>query len=523
MQQIGKRDLALSALTGVLYPAAFMIPYAGILAWVLLIPLFLSIEKKSPWDALRLGLLAGTLSNFIGTYWLIATLSRFGGFPIIVSAVFIVILSAYSGLAVALFSYIATRFGFLTRAGILGVILSAAVWTSIEYVFPFLFPYGISNSQADYVPVMQIFDLFGIYSLSFVIVVVNLTLTRVYKKVTEQARFPVWETALSVTLVIATLLYGYYRIPQVDAEVAQAPKLKIGMVQANFDFLAKTESQEEVVTAKHKEMSRELESSDLIIWPETAIQAWFSNGSDLLIVRDEMGVPQMEGKYFLVGGMSFTVIDPNVEVITNDNVIMYNTAFLTDSNGVILGRYHKIKLLLFGEYLPFTKYIPALKYLSPASGDFTPGDELNIFEIKEKGARIAPIICYEDIIPEFSRKFAAKGANLIINITNDAWFGKTTAPYQHLNLAIPRAIETRRYLLRSTNTGISAIIDPVGRVVVETPMFVRTNVEGEVGLMNGNLTLYTRIGDLFPLACLLFWVGFIAVEKLRGKDFSNSA
>lgn len=522
MLKPSKYDLALSALTGVLYPLTFMIPYAGIISWVMLIPLFLAIEKKSSRDALKLGLLAGTLSSFIGTYWLIGTLSRFGGFPIFISVIFIVILSAYSGLALAIFSYIVTRLGFLKRPGILSVLLAASVWTSIEYLFPFLFPYGIANSQADYLPMIQIFDLFGIYVLSFIIVIVNLAIMRALKKALTHSPFPTAEAVLALVLVISTVLYGFFRINEVDREIAEAPKLSIGMVQANFDFLEKTENQEETVTEMHKEMSRGLQSSDLIIWPETAIQAWFSNGSDLLIVRDEIGVPDMDGKSFLVGGMSFTLKDPEAEIITDENVIKYNTAFLTDSRGVIHGRYHKIKLLLFGEYLPFTDYIPALKNISPASGDFTPGDELNLFEIKDKGARIAPIICYEDIIPSFSRRFVSNGANLIINITNDAWFGKTIAPYQHLFLSIPRTVETRRYLLRSTNTGISAIIDPVGRVVAKTPIFVRTNLVGEVGLMNGETTLYTKVGDIFPIACTVFWVGlgFAAVTRLTGKNIS---
>ncbi|MEQ9620216.1 MAG: apolipoprotein N-acyltransferase [Deltaproteobacteria bacterium] len=520
MNKIDRNDLILSALTGVLYPLTFMVPYSGILSWVLLIPLFLAIEKKGAFDAFKLGLIAGTVSNFIGTYWLIGTLARFGGFPIPVSVVFIIILSAYSGLAYAIFSYIVTRLGFLKSPGVLSVLLVAAVWTSIEYVFPFLFPYGIANSQADYIHLIQIFDLQGVYTLSFIIVVVNVTIMRVFKRYYEKTPLPVREIALSLVLIASTLFYGIYKIDKVEAEMARAPKLKIGMVQANFDFLAKTESQEEIVTQRHKEMSRELQSSDLIIWPETAIQAWFSNGSDLLIVRDEMGVPDIEGKYFIVGGMSFEPKDPEAEIITDENLTKYNTAFLTDSKGLILGRYHKMELLLFGEYLPFTKYVPALKNISPASGDFTPGDEFNLFEIEEKNARIAPIICYEDIIPSFSRKFVAKGANLIINITNDAWFGKTIAPYQHLLVSIPRSVETRRYLLRSTNTGISAIIDPVGRVVEKTDIFVRTNLEGEVGLMDGETTLYTKAGDIFPVACLVFWIGFAVIGKLRGKNLS---
>jgi len=523
MSKIKTRDYILAALTGVLYPATFMVPYLGILAWFLLIPLFWSIVKRTPKDAFKLGLLAGTIGNFIGTYWLVGTLTRFGGFPTIISFIFIIFLSAYAGLSFGIFSYITTRLGLFRRPGALSVLLIASIWTSIEYLFPFLFPYGITNSQANFLTVIQIYDLFGIYVLSFIIVVVNVTLLRIIKRFSLNALLPAPELVLSFILLFFTLSYGYFRIFQVDAEIHRSPKLKIGMVQANFDFLEKTENQEKTVTDQHKEMSQLLESADLIIWPETSIQAWFSNSSDYLIVRDELGVPEMEGKYFIVGGMSYTPTDPDAEVITDDNIIKYNTAFLTDSNGIIMGRYHKIKLLLFGEYLPFTKYIPAIKNISPASGDFTPGNDLDLFVIEEKGVKIAPIICYEDIIPSFSRQFVDKGANLIVNITNDAWFGKTIAPYQHLLISIPRAVETRRFLLRSTNTGISAIIDPVGRVVNQTDNFVQTNLEGEVSLMNGRETLYTRIGDVFPIATLVFWVGFVAVVKLRGKDFSQSA
>ena len=520
MTKIGRHDLVLSALTGILYPLTFMIPYTGILSWVLLIPLFWAIEKKSPSDAFKLGLLAGLVSNLAGTYWLVGTLSRFGGFPIIISVLFIAVLSAFSGLSFAIFSYIVTKLGFLKKPGVVSALLAAAVWTSVEYLFPFLFPYGIANAQADYIPVIQIFDLFGVWTLSFIIVVVNLTLMRALKRFTEGGPYPAHETLLSAALIIVTLLYGFWRIGEVDREIAQAPKLKIGMVQANFDFLEKSESQEDIVTERHKEMSEALKSADLIIWPETAIQAWFPTASNYLLVKDKMGVPRMDGKYFIVGGMSFTPKDPDAEVLTDDDLLKYNTAFLANSDGVILGRYHKIKLLLFGEYLPFTNLIPALKNISPASGDFTPGGDLNLFEIKDKGARIAPIICYEDIIPSFSRRFVEKGANLIVNITNDAWFGKTVAPYQHLFVSIPRTVETRRYLIRSTNTGISAIIDPVGRVVKKTPIFVQTDLEGEVGLMNGDKTLYTRIGDVFPAACLVFWIGFAIIAKLGGKNFS---
>ena len=269
-------------------------------------------------------------------------------------------------------------------------------------------------------------------------------------------------------------------------------------------------------------MSEALDRPELIIWPETAIQAWIPTSADELTERGNIAVPDIPGTYFLVGGLSLEVKGNPSDEIELSDIKEYNTAFLTDSKGKILGRYHKIKLLLFGEYLPFSNIFPSLQRLSPESGNFIPGNKLTLFEIKEKGLKIAPLICYEDIIPSFSRKFAAKGANLIVNITNDAWFGKTYAPYQHLLLSIPRAVETGRYLIRATNTGISAIIDPVGRVVEKTDIFKETSLEGKVAILDGKNTLYTRIGDLFPLWCLVFWIGYAVSGKLRGNNLLQS-
>ncbi|MEE8044069.1 MAG: hypothetical protein V3T32_02930, partial [Thermodesulfobacteriota bacterium] len=220
MSEIKKSDLALSALTGVLYPLTFMVPYSGILAWILLIPLFWAIVKKSPRDAFKLGLLAGTIGNFIGTYWLIGTLARFGGFPIIISFIFIIFLSAFAGLSFGIFSYATTRLGLFRKPGVLSVLLIASIWTSIEYLFPFLFPYGITNSQADFLPVIQVYDLLGICVLSFIIVIINVTLMRVIKKFILYALLPAPEILLSFILLVSILAYGYFRIAQVDVEIS---------------------------------------------------------------------------------------------------------------------------------------------------------------------------------------------------------------------------------------------------------------------------------------------------------------
>jgi len=511
---IKKYDLILSVISGVLYPAAFMVPPAGILSWFLLVPLFMAIENKSPWNAFRLGILTGTIANTIGTYWIIATLSRFGGFPFVISVLFHLILSTYSGLSIGIFAYVTIRLGLLGKRGLLSAFVIAAIWTSIEFLFPYLFPYGITNSQSQYLPIIQIFDLFGMYSLSFLIVFVNVTLMRLLKRFLEKVPTPALETATSLILLILVIDYGLSKIDVENRKIAEAPKIKVGIVQANFDFFEKNENNEDEISKRHVSMSKALGSPDLVVWPETAVQAWIPMSSYLLANDGKRVIPHIKGSYFLVGGLSYNINKTSpAGSISDADIEKFNTAFLTDSQGRILGRYHKIKLLLFGEYLPFARYIPSLKKLSPASGDFIPGSELNLFEIKEKGVKIAPLICYEDIIPSFSRKFVKKGANLIVNITNDAWFGRTTAPYQHLFLSVPRAVETRRYLVRATNTGVSAIIDPVGRVVAKTEIFKPATLEEEIGIMNGEKTLYTKTGDVFSWGCLALWIGFAVVTK----------
>jgi apolipoprotein N-acyltransferase len=420
----------------------------------------------------------------------------------------------YSGLSFALFAYISAKLGLFQKPGLLSALLIASVWTSIEFLFPYLFPYGITNSQARFIPIIQIYDLFGMYSLSFLIVLVNVTLTRTLKRLRESYPLPVLEIFTCLALLILTISYGLWKIGIEDKKIADAPKIKVGIVQANFDFFEKNEDNEDAISERHRSMSQSLDSTDLIIWPETAVQVWIPLSSDSLSDDGKSIVPQVDGTYFMVGGLSYSIdkVSPD-GAISDEDINQFNTAFLTDPQGKILGRYHKIKLLLFGEYLPFSKYIPSLKKLSPATGDFIPGSELNLFEIKEKGVRIAPLICYEDIIPSFSRRFVDDGANLIVNLTNDAWFGRSTAPYQHLILSIPRAVETRRYLIRSTNTGVSAVVDPVGRIVAETGIFEQATLEEEVGIMNGEKTLYTRTGDIFSWGCLVFWVGFALITN----------
>jgi apolipoprotein N-acyltransferase len=178
----------------------------------------------------------------------------------------------------------------------------------------------------------------------------------------------------------------------------------------------------------------------------------------------------------------------------------FNSAFLLEPNGRVLGRYDKNHLLVFGEYLPFGDWFPQLYDMLPQANHFTPGDTVEPIDFQ--GHRLGVIICYEDILPAFTRNLAGKDPNVLINVTNDAWFGKTSEPALHLALSVFRSVEHRLWLIRSTNTGISAFVDGVGRIVAGTRLEDPEVLVRDVPMMRSS-TIYRRYGDLFAYACLL--------------------
>lgn len=508
MRVINSRHLnsgnALAVLSGLLFAITFFSEWLGIFGWVCFVPLIYTLKDKNPADSFRLGMITGFFTNIISLYWLVGTLNRFGGFPLPVSAVVIGLFCLYSALQFGIFAYLSSKLRLLNSATLSNAALASAIWVSAEYFFPVLFPYGIGNSQAFYIPVIQVADLLGVKLISFLLVFTNITVVYLLWHLKGICRFPALALTATAFLLVFIFSYGYYRINQTDALVDEAGRIKIGMVQANFDYFEKNLENEFFITERHQEMSRKIENADLIIWPETAIQHWFPLHLTVYRVGQDRNVaPEMEGTHFLIGGLSFIPDEFWNGESFETRYTKYNTAFLTDPESRILDFYNKKKLLLFGEYFPLinTK-LAFIKKVIPMMGDLTPGNKLNILEIGEKNIRIGTLICYEDIIPSFGRHFTKHGANLLVNMTNDAWFGKSFAPYQHLLVSIPRAVENRRYFLRSTNSGVSAIISPTGRIEESSGIFTEENIAGEVALLESEPTPYVRLGDIFPWICI---------------------
>ncbi len=514
---------ALAAITGILFAITFFSKWFGIFGWVCFVPLLYVLKDKNPRESFRLGMITGFFTNIISLYWLVGTLARFGGFPLPASILIIALFCLYSALQFGIFAYLISKLKLNKKICMKDALLICTIWVAAEYFFPVLFPFGIGNSQAFYLPIIQIVDLLGVKLLSFLIVFVNISIVYLIWFFKDRKKFPAPALLLSVLIFIILFAYGYMKIAESQKIVAESKKIKVGIVQANFDFFEKNPENEFFITERHQEMSKQIEDADLIVWPETAIQDWFPLYlKDYKVQENRKVVPQMNDTFFLIGGLSFI---PN-EVFNGETFeteyTKFNTAFLTDSNSLILGTYNKVKLLMFGEYFPLinTK-LKFIKNIIPVMGDLTPGKNLNILEVPEKNIRIGTLICYEDILPYFGREFTKKGANILINMTNDAWFGKSLAPYQHLLVSIPRAVENRRYFVRSTNSGVSTIISPTGKIEAKSGIFTQENLVGEVALIESKPPLYARVGEIFPWICLILVVlysfGGYLVRKYGGK------
>jgi len=258
---------------------------------------------------------------------------------------------------------------------------------------------------------------------------------------------------------------------------------------------------------RHVELSVQAagEGARLVVWPESAVPFRFDG--DPLLAETLQGLARGQGIYLFFG-------NDDVEAPADGGPRIYVGAKLLDPRGELVYRYRKIQLVPFGEYVPLRPLFTfggrvAAKLVAEVS-DFSPGSEHTLADLD--GRKLAGFICYEAIFPALVRAFAAKGAQLFVNITNDAWYGTTSAPHQHLAMAVFRAVENRRWLVRAANTGITAVVDPWGRVLGPTRLFAQTVLVRDVPFLAG-VTPYTRYGDVFAWACLAATLGLLAATR----------
>ncbi|MEE8200923.1 MAG: apolipoprotein N-acyltransferase [Candidatus Acidoferrales bacterium] len=494
-----RHRLVAAALSGVLLILCFPKYDWESLAWVVLIPMLAAVEDLSPRRAFWLGGLTGMVGYTGILWWVTITMTRYGNLPLFVAWAVLLMLAAYMSLYTGAFCALLCRFGGNSRP--LRFALAPFLWTALELLrthFLTGFPWAaLGYTQYATLPVIQIADVTGVYGVSFLVVLANAALWGVLREFLpgspkERNRSAWWALACAVIVVGSALLYGRGRL-QASGEGSAEASVKVALLQGN---IAQELKWDEEYRRKSLEVYRKLtlkyaqEKPDLIVWPETAAPFFFLRDKALqktvLDLAAEVRTP------LLVGAPSVA--------IRGQKYRLRNSAFQVTPEKRMDGQYHKMHLVPYGEYVPLKRLFPFIRKVATGIGDFLPGSRRTVFPHAK--APFSVLICYEVIFPGEVRRFVRGGARMLVNITNDAWFGRSAAPYQHMAIAALRAVENRVPLIRAANTGISGVVDATGRIRKATDLFVRTGVvTSVVPGRPGGLTFYTRYGDVFAYLC----------------------
>ncbi len=515
MGKVQRSKFMLAAGSGLLLTAAFPKLQQGWLAWLALIPLILALRQADARQAFFLGLTCGLAHFLTLVYWVIHSMHNYGGLPWAVAFLVLVLLAAYLAVYPALFAACLVRI-----AGSPGRVLWLApvIWVAMEYLRSRVltgFPWELTGySQYRFTSLIQAADLAGVYGVSALVVFANTVLamgllhwTAVpWQKEIPGARQTVAGLVSLALLFGGFLAYGAWRLAATGRAMENAPAVVVAVVQGNVDQAVKWDPRFQVLTTvKYRDLSLVASRShpDLIVWPETATPFFFGENSAL--TRLVTNTVTETGAAYLIGSPA--------RKKEKGHQVLFNRAYLLDPGARVAGTYDKVHLVPFGEYVPLKKWLPFIDTLVAQVGNFRAGVRGKTLSW-EKGP-IGVQICYEIIFPGLARAMAASGARLLVNLTNDAWFGTTSAAYQHFSMAVFRAIETRRALVRAANTGISGFIDPDGRIRATTDLFTARVLCRPVRLLEGQ-TVYTRWGDWFAIICLTITLAGAIMPAIAG-------
>ncbi len=501
-----KRDILLSFLSGILLILSFPNFDLEFLAWFALVPLFYSIEGKGRFHGFKLGFLTGLVS-FLGIlYWIIVAVHTYGNVPLIPSALILLLLVVYLSLFIGAFTFLIRLVQI--RSGLQTILFTPLLWVALEYLRSFLltgFPWAnLGYSQYLNLPFIQMADITGAYGLSSVIVLVNATLFCVLRHWRKRT-FPLKEAVITVVILLGFLIYGYLKISMVDRQTAQDPPLSVGLVQGNINQSIKWDESFQKETLKiYERLSSKVGEGkpDLIIWPETATPFFFQDAKEYQPFL--LDIPRKTNAFLLFGSPSYKA--------QKEKVNHYNSAYLVSRAGEVVGKYDKIHLVPFGEYVPLQDLLFFIGSLGEGIGDFKSGKEISNFSLPQ--GKFGVLICFEIIFPDLSRRFVKEGANFLVTITNDAWFGRTSAPYQHFSIATFRAVENRVFVARAANTGITGFIDPKGKIVKQGGIFTAEAMNGMIRL-SSRKTIYTLYGDVFAWVCSGFSLLLLSHALIR--------
>ena len=469
--------------------------------------------------AFTLGLITGAV-YFTGTlYWISGVMALYGDMALWVAVLINAGLVAYQAVYTAIFALIVRRI--VLAHGPPALMAAPVVWVATELGRTHIltgFPWVLLGySQATDLPIAQLASLFGVYGVSMLVASVSAALAVwAVSNARPRAVPPLrsWRvgtdryTPLVMVLAVVTgvAVWGSHRAAVGEWTHAGEP-IRVGLIQGNIDQNEKIEAgRAGAIFQEYMRMTRQAirEGAEFVLWPESSTPFRFED--DLPAAAQIRVLAQQARVTLLFGSDQFVRGAPGAETR------FYNAAFLVRPDGTTGGVYRKMHLVPFGEYVPVKKLLFFAAPLVQAVSDFSAGDEAALLPVGNH--LVSTAICYEVVYPDLVRRFVAGGSEMLTTITNDAWFGPTSAPYQHFEQASMRAIEEGRYLVRSANTGISGIVDPYGRVLARSAIFEPAVVVGEARFLRTS-TFYARHGDVLPYASVLATAALLLWARRR--------
>ena len=458
------------------------------LAFVALTPLLLDIYGKNLRQSFVSGFVAGIVAFTGLVYWVVVSMNTYGGLSPALSLLVLALLASYLALYVGFFAWTVAYF---QSKGLESYLTAPLIWVALEYVRGFLlsgFPWSfLAHSQQQFLPLIQIASITGTYFLSFLLVAVSAIAAFVIRRRTVPWLF----FAVTALLFVISIAFGINRL-----SVSEKGDLRTAIMQGNMPQDVKWDADFKAYTiATYRDLSIQYGGgAALILWPETAMPFIFDHDPARKVVSE---VPVAASSPLLFGTIS-----------RDEGNRYYNSATALGSDGKVLGTYSKVHLVPFGEFTPLREYFPFLANISVQIGDFFSGNSHK--PINTDAGALGVLICFEGVFPSITNETVRQGANVLVNMTNDAWFGRSSAAYQHLGFYVFRAVESDRWVLRAANTGFSAIIDPQGHVRARTGLFEKTALTGRFA-MKQSQTFYVRHGDYFMIlvgfaifVCLLY-------------------
>jgi len=532
------RSLVLAGASGLFLPLSFPKSDLGLLAWIALVPLHWALDGKTKAQAFWIGWLSGTIAFTGMMAWVVTAMNTYGKVPLVISYGLMLLLTVYLGLYVGLYS--AGAVWFRTLIPRYGLFAFPCLWVTLELIRTYVLsglPWGLLGySQYRQIEIIQIADHMGVYGVSFLIVLVNVALAEFIAWLMpllrgfRPARLPWALITMAALVVTLSWQYGLATLSETPFSDIPRSSISVGVVQPNVDQAVKWDTAyREETLARFERLTEQLgRTTDLVIWPEAATPFVFEREPvyqlQLIALANRTQAPILFGS-------------PALRFYPDRKPYLLNSAYLLSSNGQVLGRYDKQHLVPFGEYIPFkSSLLFFLDKLVEGIGDFEAGTGPTVLTLTPKprsaatsaaGAAARPVqfgvaICYEVIFPNLVREFAANGAEFLVTVTNDAWFGASSAASQHFSMVVFRAVENHLSFARSANTGISGFIDPFGRIAEATPIFTEQAAKATIQVWRPH-TFYSRYGDVFAYGCAIICALLVLFGLFRTKESEPDA